>query len=182
MSTIGTQIKIEKQADVLTIEIFAKQDKTKNNLLMLWLFLWSVAGLIVLTQYFTVQDDSVKTVLIVWLGFWLYFEYKTIKAYTWRRNGKEVLSITKEQLVYKRAIRNKGKEEIFDCKSIKNFKLIDADDAGFWDVINNSYWTISGETISFNYGELTKKIGLQVDTKDAKELVTILKRTCTSQK
>lgn len=182
MSTIGNQISINNEKDCLAIDITAKEDKVKSTMLLAWLFLWSVAGVLVLTQYFTVQEPDIKAVLIVWMGFWCYFEYKIVKVYFWRRYGKEELKIENGNLFYKKSIRGKGKERIYDCKSIKNIQSIDEDDTSFLDSMNNSYWTMAGETIQFDYGELRPKLGLQLDKKDVKDLLPILKRATAKKK
>jgi hypothetical protein len=41
--------------------------------------------------------------------------------------------------------------------------------------MNESFWVMGGESISFSYGAKTYRIGIQLDEADAKELLRQLK-------
>ena len=91
MEYIGDRISVKQKENELSIVILSHKDKTKNIILLSWLILWSISGIVVLFQYPTIIDQNTKAAIIVWLGFWAYFEYITIKAFLWRKSGKEMI-------------------------------------------------------------------------------------------
>jgi hypothetical protein len=175
MDFIGKQISINRQESVLSIVILSVKEKAKNIALLAWLFLWSVCGVIVFTQYFITSDLNIKAVIIVWLGFWIYFEYKIVRAYLWRKQGKELIKIKEGKMLYKKAISGKEKIKDFFLENIKNIRLIEIQENSFMEIIGNSYWTISGEKIAFDYLGSEIRLGLQLSDEDAKALIKLLK-------
>jgi hypothetical protein len=175
MDFIGKQISIKRNGDETSIVILSFKDSTKNLLLLLWLFLWSVSGVIVFSQYFTTSDLNIKTVIIVWLAFWFYFEYKIFIAYLWRKQGKEIIKIKEGKFFYKKEVRGKEKAKEYSCEAIKNIRLIEIQENSFMESINNSYWTIAGERLSFDYLGAEMRFGFQLSEDDSKALLKIIK-------
>jgi hypothetical protein len=175
MNLIGKQISIQKQEDTLSIVILSLKDNTKNLFLLVWLFVWSVCGVIVFTQYFTTTDLNVKSIIIVWLGFWVYFEYKIFRAYLWRKQGKELIKIKGDKMTYKKAISGREKTKEYFLENIKNLRIIDVPENSFMEIIGNSYWTISGEKIGFDYLGGEMRFGFELNNEDAKTFLKLLK-------
>ena len=69
----------------------ASDDKKKTNLLFLWLLAWTISGVIVIGNYFTIMQDKTKLLLIIWIAFWAYFEFKIVRVFMWKQFGKEKL-------------------------------------------------------------------------------------------
>jgi hypothetical protein len=82
--------------------------------MFLWLLAWSVSGVIVIANYFTLQQESAKLCIVIWLAFWAYFEFKIIRVFMWKRFGKEKLWIKNGTLFYQQDINGKGKIKEFD--------------------------------------------------------------------
>jgi hypothetical protein len=175
MNFIGEQISIVNSEKESRIVILSLKDKIKNILLFIWLFVWSVCGVIMITQYFATTNPDIKTVIIVWLGFWCYFEFKIAKAHLWRKTGKEIIKIKNGKLIYKKEVSHKGKTTEYDCETIKNLRVIEPKENSFMDTINNSYWVIGGEKLAFDYFGNEIKIGFQLKEEDAKALLKLLK-------
>jgi len=175
MEFISDQISIKRSDSELSIVILSFKEKTKSTLLLIWLFLWSLSGIIMFTQYFTTTNTDIKTVIIVWMGFWSYFEYKTIKAYRWRKYGKEIIKIRNGTLIYKCDVAGKGKTKEYDCESIKNIRFIEPKENSFLENLNDSYWIIAGEKLAFDYFGNEIKFAFQIKQEDAKTLLKVLK-------
>lgn len=175
MDYIGKRISIKRSVEGLSIVILSLADKTKNRLLLTWLILWSVGGLIVLSQYFLLTDPNTKIAIIVWLCFWLYFEWKILNAYLWRRAGKEIIKIRENKLQYKRDISGKGKVKTYATDYIKDLRITEPKENSFFESLNNSYWVIAGEKLAFDYYGTEIKLGIQLDDKEAKELLKVIK-------
>ncbi len=177
MQYIGDRISIkELDGGELSIVIVAFKNKTKNLFLFLWFFAWTISGIIVFTQYFSLTDENTKIAIIVWLGFWAYFEYKIFKAIMWRYYGVEKIKLRDNKLQYKKEVAGKGKIKSFDFDFIKDLKLVPKKEDSFFETVNNSYWSVVGEKISFDYYGKEIKFAMQITEKEAEELLKILKR------
>ena len=174
MEYIGKRISIKRSDEGFSIVILSLADKLKNRLLLLWLALWSIAGIIVFSQYFTITDPNTRIAVIVWLGFWLYFEFKITGAYLWRKSGKEIIKIRENKLLYKRDVSGRGKIKTYTADFIKDLHIVEPKES-FWESINNSYWVIAGEKLAFDYYGREIKLGLQLDDTDTKALLKTIK-------
>ena len=176
MEYIGKRISVKRKEKETSIVILTEVNKIKRTILFCWFFLWSVSGVIVLTQSFMIHDENTKVTLIVWLGFWVYFEYKIFMAYMWRRFGLEKIKLRDNKLFYKRDVAGKGKIKVFEYDFIKDFRIIDKNQRSFLDTINDSYWVVAGERIAFDYYGKEIKLALQVDDVETAGLYKLLKR------
>lgn len=175
MEYIGKRISIKRTEGELSIVILSLINKLKNRFLFIWFVLWSISGLIVLSQYFIMQDPNTKTAIIVWMGFWAYFEYKIFHAYLWRKSGKEKIKINDKKLLYKRDVSGGGKIKTYETDFIKDLRLIEPKENSFMEDLNNSYWVIGGEKLTFDYYGKEVKFGLQLDETDAMALLKLIK-------
>jgi hypothetical protein len=180
MKVLGDRISILKKEGLLSIVILANADKKKLGLLFLWLFAWTVCGLIVFLNYFTIKEQQAKLFIIVYLSFWLYFEYKIVRAFIWRKYGKEKLWIQAGKLHYQKETNGKGKTAIYDLYLISDLKVIDITNTSWADSINQSFWVKGGERLSFQYQGKTIILAMQVSDNEARNLFTELKNALAS--
>ena len=176
MEYIGDRISIKRSENELSIVVVSFRNKFKNTLLFAWFFLWTVCGIVVLTQYFTAVDENAKAVVLVWLGFWAYFEYKVFKAFMWRKFGVEKIKIRGNKFFYKRDVSGKGKVHVYDFDFIKDIRSVAVSDKSFVDTINNSYWSLSGEKIAFDYNGKEIKFAIQLNEPEVKDLLKIIQK------
>lgn len=176
MEYIGKRISILKKQDELSIVILSLKDQLKNKLLLLWVILWTACGLIVLTQYNNIADTGAKTVVIVWMGFWVYFEYKIIMAYKWRKSGSEKIRIKDGKLIYCRAISKKGKVKEYKTDFIKELRYNEPKENSFFENLNDSYWMLGNERLEFSYNGADIKMGIQLNEKESKDLLQLIKK------
>jgi hypothetical protein len=175
MEFIGNRISIKRTENEISIVILSFSDKLKNKLLFAWLILWTIGGLIVLSQFFTFTDPNTKIAIIVWMGFWIYFEFKIWSAFLWRRNGKETIRIKNEKLYYKKDSLGTNKFKTYSTDFIKELRLIETKDDSFFENLNNSYWVVAGEKIAFDFYGKEIKIGIQLTDNEAKSLLKVIK-------
>lgn len=173
----SNRINISEKVGSTSIIILSQKDKKKQGILLSWIVLWSLGGLVVLTQLFGKTNSEEKIFLSVWIAFWIYFEFITCHAYLWRRFGFERLLIEGDKFYYRREIKNNGKTSIFDISSIKNIELIDdSNENSFFKNLRESYWIIGGETVTFNVNGKLIKIGLQLEKQDAQKLQKLIEK------
>jgi len=157
----------------LSIVILANSSKSKLGMMFLWLFAWTVCGLVVLFNYFSNTNQDVKLVIIVYLSFWLYFEYKIIKAFIWKKFGAEKIWLQDGQLNYQREINKKGKIYSFDSHLIDEIKVIEIKNTSWADNINQSFWIRGGERLEFAAMGKTIRFGMQLEDEEARALINM---------
>jgi hypothetical protein len=175
IETIGKRISFLKDGDVASFVIMPTDANWKLYLLTAWLFLWTLSGCVVFANYFTLTNSNIKLVVIMWLGFWAYFEFKIFKAFLFRKYGKEKIWIKGETLFYWRDIAGRGKKLEFSKELIKDLELVQKKKTDFFGSMNESFWVIGGESISFVYGAKPYRIGIQLPEEDARELLKRIK-------
>ena len=176
MEYIGNRISVIKNEKELSVVVLSYKDSTKQWLLTCWLLGWTACGMIFLSQFFGMQNENTKIGILVMLAFWAYFEFMGIKAFMWRKFGKEKIKIKEGKLFVKRDIRGHGKKESFGIEFIKDIRLCEQNEKNFWWFMSRSYWTLAGETIAFDYYGREKRMAMELDLKEAKELLKLIKQ------
>ena len=172
---IGKRISTLKVDGVSSFVIKPTDANWKLYLLFSWLFLWTISGCVVLVNYFTLTNTNLKIIVLVWLGFWAYFEFRTGKAFIFKRFGKEKIWIKNGKLNYWKDVAGRGKKLEFDIELIKDLQLVEKNKRDFFQFMNESFWVMGSESISFVYGVKTYRIGIQLNEEDSKELLKQLK-------
>jgi hypothetical protein len=176
MEYIGKRISIKKSEKENSVIIISFSEKTKNILLFSWLFIWTVSGFVVLSQYFMISDKDSRVMLMVWLAFWAYFEYKSFKALMWRKYGVEKIKLRENKFFYKKEIAGKGKINSYEFDFIKDLRILELKENSFADNMNNAYWAIGGERLAFDYYGKEIKFGLQLNDEEAATLLKMLRK------
>jgi hypothetical protein len=176
MEYIGKRISIKRKEQETSIVILSTVEKLKRTVLFCCFFLWSLCGMIILTQTLLIHDEQMKVFFIVWMGFWTYFEYKLFTAYMWRKFGVEKIKLRENKLFYKRDVAGRGKIKVFDYDFIKDLRIIEKNEFSFLDSLSNSYWVVGGEKIAFDYYGKEIKLALQIENGEADELFKLLKK------
>lgn len=176
MEYIGKRISIKRSPTETSIVILSTADKSKKWVLLIWFILWTISGIVVMGQFFLIPDQNTKAALIGWLGFWAYFEYKTFKAVMWRSYGIEKIKLRENKLFYKRDVAGKGKINAYDFDFMKDFAIIELKENSLLDNLNNSYWVVAGERLTFDFQGKPVKFGIQLNEEDATALFKLIKK------
>jgi hypothetical protein len=175
MESIGERISIEKSTGAITIYISAAIQRNKKLMLMIWLVLWTLCGIIVMSQFFTPVSKEVKLFMGIWFIFWIYFEYKIGYAYLWRKAGREIIKIGKEHVTLKKDINGSGKEHSYLKENMRDVRLVEMSSKNFARQMNSSFWVVGGETILFDYLGKTISFGMQLSEMEAQQVLRQLK-------
>jgi hypothetical protein len=176
IQVIGKRSSILIKDQIFSLVILPTDDKKKVNLMFLWLMAWSVSGVIVIANYFTLQQESAKLFIIIWLAFWAYFEFKIIRVYMWKRFGKEKLWVKNGSLLYQQDINGRGKIKEFDLNLISEFDLIALTNGSIADTFSQTFWVKGGERIEFTCQSKVTKFGMQLNDEDATKIILALKK------
>lgn len=171
MKLISDRVSVVQKDGLLSIVILPTTDKKKLNLMLLWLLAWTACGLIVLGNYFKLGNADAKMFVIVYLSFWFYFEYKIARAFVWKKYGKEKIWIKNGVLFYQKEVSGKGKIKEFQIDLVSNLQIIELSRASFADTINQSFWIKGGERIQFQYQSKIIVFGMQLNDKEAYDVV-----------
>ena len=176
MEIISERISILKKPDVLSIVILPTTDRRKLGLMFLWLFAWSVCGVIVFANYFRLEDRDAKLFIIIYLAFWTYFEFNIVRAYIWKRFGREKLWLQHGQLFYQREINRKGRIRSFNLDLVSRLKLIPFRAENLADNFYQSFWVKGGERLEFSVQGKTYRLGMQINEKEAETIIREVNR------
>ncbi|NUM51793.1 MAG: hypothetical protein HUU48_11840 [Flavobacteriales bacterium] len=174
--------KVSKRIDIVRCEesteiiIKAYFNEVKQKMFFAWIALWTLSGLLIFSQFFLNYTQKEKVFFIVWMAFWVYFEFKALQTYRWRKLGEEHIRINKKEITIARNIANKGIPATFKLNGCKNFRLYKKEEKGmFTEIMSSSYWVIGGETIVFDYYGSLVPFAMNISEADALLLAGILK-------
>lgn len=170
MKLLGDRISIIRKPNLLSVVILATNDKRKLITMFFWLLAWSVCGVIVLFQYFQISNENEKLFLLIYLSFWAYFEVSILRAFIWRKYGKEKLWIKDGLLHYQREIYGRGKIRVYQPELIRDFKILEMRTHNLIDSLNQSFWVRGGERLEFLHQTKTIRFGMQISDEQARKL------------
>jgi hypothetical protein len=168
MKVIGDRISILKKEKLLSIVILPTVDKKKLGWMFLWILAWSVCGAIVFFNYFTLRDQNQKLFVIVFLAFWAYYEYKILRAFIWKKWGREKLWIQNEKIQYQREVNGKGKISSYPLELVNDLKMVEINDGVFSDFMAQSFWIKGGERLQFASQANVVRFGMQLSDNEAR--------------
>lgn len=185
MEFINDRIGFVKTKDDLTVYIKASSPKEskKLNMLKLWVVLWSLAGVLIASQFFFEYTREMKLYLFIFMCFWGYFEYVSIRAYYFRRYGTETIYINNNKFMIRRDVyTKKGKPKWFQANEKSPFTFIESSNINSANLFYNSYWVVTGGNISFGIKKNEYRFGLQLEENAGKRLVKLLNESIKIQK
>jgi hypothetical protein len=170
MKVIGERISILKKENLLSIVILPGLDSKKLFAMFLWLMAWTVCGIIVFVNYFKITDKDLKMFMLVYLSFWAYFEISIVRAFMWKRWGKEKIWIQDGVFNYQREINKRGKIRNFNLNLITQVDTVELKSTRFTDTISQSFWIKGGERLEFTCQGKIIRFGMQLTDEEAKTL------------
>ena len=171
-----------------TVVILPKRVLWKDILLIAWVIGFSFAGFYVIYLLFFGGinklevgenfDQDIREQQIIYLsvftGFWIYFEYMTVKSTLWYLFGKELLLIDNDGLTVKRSILSYGKAHRFFNESIKKIWYEKPDKTSLNHFMSNAYWSLGTDAIHIELKEKKRTFGRRLDEKEATLLLRFI--------
>ncbi len=170
------RIEISKENDNLKIRIKAFYDDKKQKMLLVWLILFSLCGIAILSQFFENYDAGTKVFFGVYVAFWLFFEFKVIYAYRWRKYGEEKIIIENNQLLLIKTIGKRGITQRFNLDEIKKIDFYKDTNGGFVKSMNTSYWNINKYHLALNLENTIVPFAIDIENKQAKNIINELNK------
>jgi len=157
------------------VEIRAQIPKWQETLLFGWVLAWTFCGLVVIASFFDDYTREEKLMMLVYIIFWIYFEYKAVYAFLWKKWGKEFIKIDSEGIHYKRDIKSYGKSMKFFKENIQKFTPIDLKERSFVNSYYQSFWMVGNESIQFQHLGKNISLALGCNPKQRDEVLKFLK-------
>ena len=168
MKQLSEKLYFEENKEFAVFKILAKIPRWQETMLLVWVVGWTLCGLVVLYESFGVYTKDEKLIMLVYLVFWVYFEFKIIKSFLWKKWGNELIKIDDEGIKYKRDYNGYGSAKIYFKENISKIAPIDLKDKSLAKTYFDTFWTIGHETLEFTY--LSKSIligmGIQDESRD----------------
>jgi hypothetical protein len=157
--------------DELNVTIKALLDEKKQQLLLIWIVLFSICGVLLFTQIFGNYEKSTLLFFGVYMAFWLFFEFKVIYAYRWRKYGLEQIILNQKQLILIKEIGKRGITQQFDLDNIQKVEKFDSGENAFFKSMNTSYWNINKYTLSFKIEDNLVPFAIDLNEEETKKLL-----------
>jgi ribosomal protein L15 len=104
----------------------------------------------------------------------LFFEFKVIYAYRWRKYGEEKIIIENNQLTLIKTIGKRGVTQVYSLNEIKKIDFFKNDGVSFIKSMNTSYWNINKYHLALHLQNSVIPFAIDVDNKDAKKIINEL--------
>lgn len=160
--------------DALTVIISQTIPKKQQVLLECWWFAWLLAGMGFACGWWMAKTTDEQMFFSICLAFWLYFFFRIGKAVAWRRVGQEMIRISQEGVSIKNAFGTYGRAQFFLKGNIKRMELIERDASKFFHTLDQSFWVIGGDALTFQYLRKSIVFGKQLEVKDALALAKVI--------
>ena len=144
-------------------------------MLLLWIVLFSLCGVVIVSQFFGDYDGGTKVFFGVYIAFWLFFEFKVIYAYRWRLLGKERIIVENDELVVIKTIGKRGITQIFKKDEIKKLEFFKDEKSDFAKSMTTSYWNINKHTLAIHLENEVVPFAIDLENKDAKRILNLLR-------
>lgn len=160
-----------------SLVIIPYTDKWRLWALFVWILSWTISGLIIIGSYRFVHSEQQKLFILIFTFFWIYYEWKIIQVFMWRKWGKERLWI-KEDALYaeEQSTFNRPKIRYWKLRDINEIALVEFDEKSFSDFLSDSFWNKGKPRMRINVLGKNYFLGYQLSDKEAKEVVCELRR------
>lgn len=165
------RISIDREKESIKVKIKAYCEPKKQQLLMLWIILFSLCGVAIISQFFGDYDRGVKLFFVVYLVFWFFFEFKVIYAFRWRKYGTEEILINSNQLNLVKTIGKRGITSTYKLDDIQKLDFYKDANGKFVKSMNTSYWNINRYSLAIYLDNETVPFAIDIDSSEAKTIL-----------
>ncbi len=173
---MDNRIKITKDKDRIEVVIKAFYDAKKQKMLLGWIALFSLCGVAIISQFFENYDPATKVFFGVYVAFWLFFEFKVIYAFRWRKHGEERIVIEKNELSLVKSIGSRGVTQHYKIEEVKKIDFFNDTNGGFIKSMNTSYWNINKYHLVLQLENTKVPFAIDIENKDAKHILKELRK------
>jgi len=180
---ISNRIRYVEDEESLLIEIKANVETHKQNILLVWLCLWSLIGVSIVGYLMSVDipDRATKITFYVFLAFWLYYWYKMFRSYRWLAKGVEVVEVDEEHLKLTDKVGERGLTMKYPLEDVSKVSIRQVDIKSFQYQMENSFWVIGGDRLIFQHNNKSIVFGKRIEESEARKLIKLMNDRIKSQ-
>lgn len=171
---IGEKIEFKGNRQGLEVRISGKIPRIQESLLMGWMAAWTFCGIYFMVELATTEDSGLKTFLFISLVFWSFFFVRFGKTLLWRLRGKEIIRIGDGALEICFDFGLFKSRSKYALVNIQRFGIIPGNDLNFMQSLDNSFWSLGGERMGFDYMGKKVRFGKQLGDKELTALARLL--------
>ncbi len=176
IQNISQRVSVAKSKNIFSVLVLPEKTTIKMYLLFLWVIAWTVCGLLLILSYPQTNNQNQKIFLIIFSFFWLYYEWRMVYIFSWRKWGKEKLwikgnNIFIHQHLFKKASKVKGD----DLSLLNEIKIEDYNEKIFSDFFQSSFWNKGKPRLKLNFAGKIYYFGYQLSDSEASKLIKVLR-------
>lgn len=180
---ISPRISYRENQGETTLVISSQIAKPKFVMLTVWLCLFGLSGLLIVSQIFVPGYPGMTRIgFIAFTSFWAYFMYRLGYVWWFRKSGMEFIRLQDGKLSIKRAIHTYGKSHEFLIGNIKHFGQRVQAQKSFSTELENSFWVLGGERLQFEYLGRDIRFGIQLTDEEVQKLKPLFTKWLKSNK
>lgn len=171
---IGKRIQVLRQRDKIEIRISQRIERWQEALLVGWLAAWTFCGVVFIYYLAVAPTSSDRIFFLIATAAWLYFFIRILKVYLWRRIGEEVILIEPGFISVRHAFGRYGRPDRFPLYQGFRLEVLRSNPTSFLAFMDDSFWIMGGERISFRFNGRQYQFGKQLHHRDADLLVRVI--------
>ncbi|GAB4200850.1 MAG: hypothetical protein Fur0023_04640 [Bacteroidia bacterium] len=160
---------------IWSVVVFPLRDKWKMLGLAAWIIAWTVSGLPIIGSYKIASDDNQRIFIIIFTFFWVYYEWKMIKVFLWRKWGKERLWYKDGLFIMEESFLNRKKLQSFRKEDVNEVQTEEIDEKNFFDFVSGSFWSKGKPLIRINVLGKNLYIAHQISNEEGRMIAKALR-------
>jgi hypothetical protein len=172
--SIGQRISYAWHPDALTVIITQEIPRRQRLMLEVWFAAWLMAGAGFGQAWRMATTADERMFFMICIAFWTYFAFRVGKVVLWRRMGQEMIRVNAEGVSIKNAFGTFGRAHFFLKDNIKRLEVVRRDKTKFLHTLDQSFWIIGGDALSFQYFRKSIVFGKQLSEREAGALAKVI--------
>ncbi len=170
---LSSRVAYQEQGDGFRVEIESNKQIWILIFVPAFLVMWTLAGISVA---FSLLSGNGSPGLLLWLLMWTVAEAIISYAVAWAMFGKEIVELGDGVLTIKRVTLGLGPTRRYEADKVQDLRpsgYFGGFGAFSWSW-NLAYWGLTGGTVAFDYRGKTERFGIQLEEREARELVRVI--------
>ena len=169
-SRIGRRIVLTSSGDRWIASISSEIPDWQRQSLGLWFGAWMALGAMLLYGVATFPGSE-RTFYFICFGFWAFFAFRAWRAVRWRRNGMEIIQLSRDGLELRLDHGAKqGRPTCLPLSLLQEAQVPQPNPRSFLESMEQQFWVVGGDRIHLLAKGKTYVFGKQLDPQDAQQL------------
>lgn len=176
MEFISERVSLEHRPDGVSVVITARLPRVQEALLVTWFAAWCVIGGFYGYETFHLPAGDKRSFYLLFMLGWAWIAFRIGRVVLWRLKGFELLRIKAGVFTIKNSILGYGRARDHFVENIKQFGLVEVDEASWRWQLNDSFWVMGAERLGFTHVEKKVIFGKGLDKEEAQRIAVVLER------